>query len=121
MAEDRATEAQPTIVARLAIDEAEGRQLAGLLGETLDPDMAATALIEQSEGRWAIEISFSASPDEASLRALVAQVGGEAAARAMRFSTLAARDWVSASLAGLGPVAAGRFVVHGQHDRPRIR
>src|SRR5262249_34850003 len=34
--------------------------------------------------------------------------------------TVTARDWVAASLAGLKPVAAGRFLVHGAHDRARI-
>jgi ribosomal protein L11 methyltransferase len=34
--------------------------------------------------------------------------------------TVAARDWVAASLAGLKPVAAGRFLVHGAHDRARV-
>ncbi len=29
-------------------------------------------------------------------------------------------DWVALSLAGLKPVVAGRFVVHGAHDRERI-
>jgi ribosomal protein L11 methyltransferase len=118
---DPATVARPTMVARLPTDQSTGRQLAALLGEMLDPDTAATALIEQPDGRWAIEISFSAPPDEASLRDLVAQVGGDAAARALTFSTLAERDWVIASLEGLKPVAAGRFVVHGRHDRARIR
>jgi len=36
------------------------------------------------------------------------------------FTTVAARDWVAQSLEGLAPVAAGRFVVHGAHDRHRI-
>jgi ribosomal protein L11 methyltransferase len=31
-----------------------------------------------------------------------------------------ATDWVRDSLAGLAPVAAGRFVVHGAHDRARV-
>lgn len=30
-------------------------------------------------------------------------------------------DWVSKSLEGLAPVRAGRFVVHGSHDRGRVR
>src|SRR5581483_6815835 len=33
---------------------------------------------------------------------------------------VAAADWVQKSLAGLKPVAAGRFVVHGAHDRARV-
>jgi ribosomal protein L11 methyltransferase len=31
------------------------------------------------------------------------------------------RDWVANSLAGLKPVRAGRFLVHGRHDRSRVK
>jgi ribosomal protein L11 methyltransferase len=30
-------------------------------------------------------------------------------------------DWVTASLEGLKPVRAGRFLVHGRHDRAKVR
>ena len=33
---------------------------------------------------------------------------------------VAPRDWVKESLIGLRPVTAGRFVVHGAHDRDRV-
>jgi len=46
----------------------------------------------------------------------VGRKGGEA----LTFETLAEKDWVAASLEGLPPVTAGRFVVHGRHDRARI-
>ena len=48
----------------------------------------------------------------------MAQAGGEAAS--LSISPLAPRDWVKASLAGLAPVVAGRFVVHGSHDRAAV-
>ena len=38
----------------------------------------------------------------------------------MRFARVAAKDWVRESIAGLKPVAAGRFVVHGAHDRGSV-
>ena len=118
---DRGTASRPTIVARLVADEPTARRISTLLGEMLDPDEAATALLEEPDGRWAVEACFSAPPDQAGLRELIAQAGGAAAARALTFVTLAERDWVSQSLAGLKPVAAGRFVVHGRHDRARVR
>jgi ribosomal protein L11 methyltransferase len=90
------------------------------LGEALDNDETAVGLIEQPDGRWAVEIHLAHAPDEAGLRALVSEIAGEAAAAALSFSTVAARDWVKQSLAGLKPVVAGRFVVHGAHDRARI-
>jgi ribosomal protein L11 methyltransferase len=118
---NRGSASRPTIVARLATDEPTARRIAALLGEMLDADEATTALLDEPDGRWAVEVCFSTPPDEANLRDLIAQVGGAAAARALTFATLAERDWVSQSLAGLKPVTAGRFVVHGRHDRTRVR
>jgi ribosomal protein L11 methyltransferase len=46
-------------------------------------------------------------------------VGGEAD-RAL-FEVLARTDWVKTSLEGLRPVRAGRFLVHGAHDREQRR
>ena len=47
-------------------------------------------------------------------------IAGHAASEALRFETIAERDWVARSLAGLKPVEAGRFIVHGAHDRAAI-
>jgi ribosomal protein L11 methyltransferase len=65
-----------------------------------------------------VELHFEAAPDEAAVRGLIAQAGGNAAE--LIFETVAQRDWVAASLAELKPVAAGRFTVHGAHDRARL-
>lgn len=45
---------------------------------------------------------------------------GEQARKAI-FETVAQKNWVAASLEGLKPVQIGRFVVHGAHDRGKIR
>src|SRR5262245_32529079 len=89
------------------------------LDETL-PEDAAVALFAENDGRWAVELHFARRPDVARVRGLVADVAGADAARAMWSSGLAPRDWVKASLEGLRPVAAGRFVAHGEHDRDRV-
>ena len=49
-----------------------------------------------------------------------ATAAGAEAAEALVFERSAARDWVRESLRGLKPVAAGRFLVHGAHDRARV-
>jgi ribosomal protein L11 methyltransferase len=54
------------------------------------------------------------------VRAAVDAAAGPEAATALRFDRVATTDWVRQSLAGLKPVAAGRFVVHGAHDRTRV-
>jgi ribosomal protein L11 methyltransferase len=40
---------------------------------------------------------------------------------ALTFEQVDAKDWVSASLTGLAPVRVGRFVVHGAHDRAKVK
>jgi ribosomal protein L11 methyltransferase len=117
---DREPVPSPTFVARVVLDEATAKLLAAFIAETLEPDQTATALVEETDGRWAVEVIFLQRPDEAALRDLVAQLAGEAAARALTLSTVKPRDWVKASLAGLKPVAAGRFVIHGRHDRAAL-
>jgi ribosomal protein L11 methyltransferase len=67
-----------------------------------------------------VALHFSAPPNETAVRALVALVAGATAANALRFERVAAKDWVRASLAGLQPITAGRFFVHGAHDRVRV-
>jgi ribosomal protein L11 methyltransferase len=53
------------------------------------------------------------------VRAAVQAAAGTAAVVALQFSRVEAADWVRQSLAGLEPVTAGRFIVHGAHDRAR--
>ena len=49
-----------------------------------------------------------------------ANAAGDEVAQSIVFDTVEAKDWVKASLEDLVPVPAGRFVVHGQHDRARV-
>jgi ribosomal protein L11 methyltransferase len=109
-----------TTVARLFCDEPTARRLAAALGESLDADSTVCAAFEGDGGQWQAAIHFRAPPDEAALRALVALIAGEAAAAALTIEPVADADWVAQSLAGLPPVAAGRFTVHGAHDRGRV-
>jgi ribosomal protein L11 methyltransferase len=111
----------PTTVARLVIDEATAKTVAFQIGETLED--AVCAAFEGDGGRWQVAIHFAASGNRAGqteVRALVAQAAGDAAAQALTFEQVAETDWIAQSLAGLQPVRAGRFIVHGAHDRARI-
>jgi ribosomal protein L11 methyltransferase len=113
--------AAPTHVMRLVTDEATARAIADVVVEMFDPaETAAAAFENQSTGRWEVEVYFAHEPDEAMLRDVAATAAGPQAAAALAFETLAETDWVKASLDGLSIVEAGRFRVHGAHDRARI-
>jgi len=109
-----------TVVARLPCDEKTARALSTALDETLDPEDTATAAFEGDCGRWQLAVYFREPPDEAAVRALVQLSAGDDAAAALTFEPLAETDWVAESLAGLRPVHAGRFLVHGAHDRDGV-
>ncbi len=107
--------------ATLAIgDERSARRIADLLTEGLAEDEAAVAAFAGPTGRWDITVHFAEAPNEAAIRDLIALAAGEEAARAASFDVVEAKDWVKATLEDLVPVHAGRFIVHGQHDRDKI-
>jgi ribosomal protein L11 methyltransferase len=105
---------------RLATDQGSARALTELIGEAFDPAETAVAAFETETGAWLIEAYFANHPDEDNIRNLVREIVGEAA-DAATFEAIAPRDWVRASLDGLKPVVAGRFLVHGSHNRPTVK
>jgi len=116
-------------VMRLLCDEAAARGIAGIIVESFDPATTAAAAFEEapdtgswnSKSPWIVEAYFGTPPDEAKVRALIAVVAGEAAAREAVFGRVDEQDWVANSLEGLKPVRAGRFLIHGAHERRAAR
>jgi len=106
-----------TTILRLKTDQARARVLTEALSEVFDPENSAVAAFEQDGGDWLVEIYFAEAPDEVAVLDLVALTAGKEVAREARFAPLEAKDWVAASLEGLKPIRAGRFLVHGAHDR----
>jgi ribosomal protein L11 methyltransferase len=96
-------------------DEPTARRLSALLDESFGADTAIAAFETNNGGTWIVEITFAAPPDEGAVRRQIEAGGADPAA--LRFSTIAERDWVKASLADFKPVRAGRFLVHGAHHR----
>jgi ribosomal protein L11 methyltransferase len=112
---------RPTHVMRLATDERSARAMTDLLGEVFDPAETAVAAFEAEGGRsWLLEAYFASAPDEAAIRELIRPLVGDKADEAA-FDRIEEKDWVAASLEGLRPVRAGRFLVHGAHDRGEAR
>ncbi|TFZ59385.1 50S ribosomal protein L11 methyltransferase [Methylorubrum sp. Q1] len=112
---------RPTHVLRLITDEPSARAMTELLGEMFDPMETAVAAFEVEEtGAWRLEAYFSEEPDAEMIRDLIRPMVGEQADAAL-FETIDQQDWVRASLEGLKPVRAGRFLVHGGHDRHQVR
>ncbi len=90
--------------------------LAIALEEDIRLDPLAITINETDEARalWELVLYFGSAEEAEAAREVDALASGVIAA-------MPQQDWVRQSLEGLAPVSAGRFFLHGAHDRPRRR
>ncbi|MBL8907020.1 MAG: 50S ribosomal protein L11 methyltransferase [Rhizobiales bacterium] len=95
---------------------AEASTLSEELETGIDPEPLAVSLneIDEAAGEWEVLAYF---PDETAARIAAGAVDHEGAS----VSSTPDLDWVRRSLEGLPPISAGRFHLHGSHDRSRRR
>ena len=94
-------------------------QIANALQDLIEPAPDALTVFENGPGAWRLEAYFSDGADAASLSAEIAGLLGIAAI-AFAAGDVPDLNWVAISQAALPPVSAGRFVVHGSHDRGKV-
>jgi ribosomal protein L11 methyltransferase len=109
-----------TFVARLIAGEMPARRIANFMAESLDPAEVVCAAFERPDKRWQVDLHFRDCPEQGNLRSMIAVAGGDKLASTLVVEKIVQRDWIKESLIGLRPVTAGRFVVHGAHDRARV-
>jgi ribosomal protein L11 methyltransferase len=100
--------------------EQTAKRVVDLLTESFFEGQAAITAFEGPGGRWDITVHFADPPDQISIRELVGIAAGDGIAGDIAFDTVEAKDWVKATLEDLVPVRAGRFIVHGRHDREKV-
>jgi len=101
-------------------DERAAKLVVDILTEVFFEDEAAIAAYERPDGIWDVTMHFADAPDRLRVHGFVTDAAGEEIAKGIAFDIVEAKDWVKATLEDLVPVPAGRFVVHGQHDRARL-
>jgi ribosomal protein L11 methyltransferase len=95
------------------------RAAATALSDLLEPPPHAATCFEEGTGHR-VEAYFAEAPDAHVIGQLVADVLGLAEAPAVTVTEVPDLNWVAISQAALPPVQAGRFTVHGRHDRGRV-
>lgn len=85
------------------------------------PDTSAAAALEIDD-RWRVDAYYTERPDEDDVARILSFIDTpDGFDRRVEIQELADRNWVQSSLEALPPVQAGRFIVHGHHDRARVR
>lgn len=90
-----------------------------VLTEICWPPAAAVGFNESADGSFGLDAWFDGEPDVPMLEGALAAQGIEAIAAPAK--QVEETDWVAKSQAGLGLVRAGRFIIHGSHDRQLAR
>ena len=80
----------------------------------LDPLAIIINETDEAEGLWEVVLYFGSEAEAGEART-IAELGNGLLAPVPQ------QDWVRQSLEGLAPVTAGRFFIHGSHDRHRRR
>jgi ribosomal protein L11 methyltransferase len=101
----------------ISLSKGDAETLAATMSELFWPLPDAIGLFDNEDGTWCVEASFSQMPDEATLREFIRSQN--VSEFTLSFEEIPDADWVSLSQAGLHPVRAGRFFIHGSHDRAR--
>ncbi len=81
----------------------------------------ATSEIDDKKDIWEASIYLYAEQEEDVLPRFEALLADAYPGLAIAKEIIPDVDWIARSLDGLKPVRAGRFVVHGSHDRDKIR
>ena len=107
-------------VARVPIAESEADTVTDAILGAIWPETSAAAALE-IENKWRLEAYYTEAPDKADIARIVSRaLGRDIPADSVSIEQIADQDWVRSSLESLPPVTAGRFIVHGHHDRDRV-
>jgi ribosomal protein L11 methyltransferase len=106
--------------ARIEVPEAAAMRLAEALEAALDPAPIAVGLFERGDDRFEVFAHYAAAPGREALLKLIADAAG-AAVGPLEIEALPPADWVTLSQGKRGKVVAGRFLIHGSHDRGEAR
>lgn len=107
----------------IVTNEAGAGRALDLLSALFEDDglPVATMEIDEAKGIWEASVYPGGTPDDG-LRALIsACLETDFPGVAVETEIFGDVDWIAKSLEGLKPVRAGRFLVHGAHDRDAVR
>ena len=102
--------------ARLVAAFPEARRIAEFLERDFADEGAAVSLSDTGDA-WQVEAWFTDRAPDDLRRIVLDRLGSDAFCAPLTVEPTPDIDWTALSLSGLNAVRAGRFLVHGSHDR----
>jgi len=106
-----------TLKATLTAAFPEARRISNFLERDWADDGVVVSLDERADGLWSVDAYFEAGEPEEIAANIRDGLGADAFGAPLTVEELPETDWIAAGLEALKPVTAGRFIVHGSHDR----
>ena len=116
------TESPPRSTYRVRLEAelpAAGR-IANALDETAGPQALSVSYFDLGNGFFEVSALYARRPDENTLQALVDRAADGDRVSPLLIGVLPDENWITVSQGQRRPVRAGRFLVHGSHDRDKI-
>ncbi|MGE0612612.1 MAG: 50S ribosomal protein L11 methyltransferase [Hyphomicrobiales bacterium] len=102
----------------LLLPPGEAERIGDALAQGFDPAPDSVSEFEDRDGLWRLECFFAAKPDGAALARFLESM--KPGMDVPLLEPVPEENWAAKSQAMLHPVRAGRFLVHGSHDRERL-
>src|SRR5688500_6514954 len=109
-----------TIKASFTTAFPEARRISNFLERDWGDDGVVVSLDERTDGLWSVDAYFGAGDPEEIAATIRDRLGADAFGAPLSVEALPESDWIAAGLEALKPVIAGRFIVHGSHDRENL-
>jgi len=113
-------DAPNTYVATIAVPAGTAEAVAAALEAAEAPVAMAVTLFELGEDQVEVSAHYADEPALEQMLALIGAAIGAGDCGGVTIEQLPAEDWVSRAESLRAPVRAGRFLVHGRHDRGTV-
>lgn len=110
-----------TFVATIEAPATSAEVIAAGLEAAESPQALAVTLFECGHDRIEVSAHYAAKPSRHLLTQLIEAASRDGEHGALRIEALAQKNWVAEAESLRGPVRAGRFLVHGRHDRGKVQ
>jgi len=109
-----------TYVATIEAPAASAEVIAAGLEAAESPQALAVTLFECGQDRIEVSAHYASEPSRHLLIELIEAASRDGRHGALRIEPLPQKNWVAEAESLRGPIRAGRFLVHGRHDRGKV-
>jgi ribosomal protein L11 methyltransferase len=109
-----------TYLATIEAPKPTAEAIAAALEAAEAPAAVAVTLFERGHDRVEVSFHYAEEPARERLIQLIEGAAGKEGLGALTIEPIPPKNWVAEAESLRGPVRAGRFLVHGRHDRSKV-